>query len=274
MTWSNFSPLGLQHQKTPWTIIFLLKYECCCHYRSTCMQVAQYKKYSKKVPLKTSTLLSLKRHCLTIFLYAKSEHYEERSSRVEDIYVFPVNTLNQYDEGFIAERSCLSFLSQDGQSYLSVYLNVLTSRTVDLHEVMVLISPCWMFNFMLFILVLGTTALWLQYLQEHCWWCFFCTEKNNQKKNIRVYVHQKGHFHSQQLIHQAFFLSIINKKKSCDLVTKEKNLGKLIIYHFWPLFVTKINFFAVRIPEHGVYSSPPIKMWIAFHSSKTWVHFK
>ena len=91
------------------------------------MQVTQYKKYSKKVPLKTSTLLSLKQHCLTIFLYAKSEQYAERSSRVEDIYVFPVNTLNQYDEGFIAEGSCLSFLSQDGQSFLSVYLNVLTT---------------------------------------------------------------------------------------------------------------------------------------------------
>ena len=51
-----------------------------------------------------------------ILLYAKSEQYAERSSRVEDIYVFPVNTLNQYDEGFIAEGSCLSFLSHDGQS--------------------------------------------------------------------------------------------------------------------------------------------------------------
>ena len=91
------------------------------------MQVTQYKKYSEKVPLKTSTLLSLKQHYLTIFLYAKSEQYAERNSRVEDIHVFPVNTLNQYDEGFIAEGSCLSFLSHDGQSYLSVYLNVLTT---------------------------------------------------------------------------------------------------------------------------------------------------
>ena len=89
------------------------------------MQVTQYKKYSKKVPLKTSTLLSLT--LLPIFLYAKSEQYAERSSRVEDIYVFPVNTLNQYDEGFIAEGSCLSFLSHDGQSFFSVYLNVLTT---------------------------------------------------------------------------------------------------------------------------------------------------
>ena len=91
------------------------------------MQITQYKKYSKNVPLKTSTLLSLKQHCLTIFLYAKSEQYAERSSRVEDIYVFPVKTLNQYDEGFIAEGSCLSFLSHDGQSFFSVYLNVLTT---------------------------------------------------------------------------------------------------------------------------------------------------
>ena len=91
------------------------------------MQVTKYKKYSKKVALKTSTLLSLKQHCLTIFLYAKSEQYAERSSRVEDIYVFPVNTLNQYDEGFIAEASCLSFLAHDGQSFFSVYLNVLTT---------------------------------------------------------------------------------------------------------------------------------------------------
>ena len=96
------------------------------------MQVTQYKKYSEKVPLKTSTLLSLKQHYLTIFLYAKSEQYAERNSRVEDIHVFPVNTLNQYDEGFIAEGfiaegSCLSFLSHDGQSFFSVYLNVLTT---------------------------------------------------------------------------------------------------------------------------------------------------
>ena len=91
------------------------------------MQVTQYKKYGKKVPLNTSTLLSLKQHCLTIFLYAKSEQYEERSSRVEDIHVFPVNTLNQYNKGFLAEGSCLSFLCQDGRSFLSVYLNVLTT---------------------------------------------------------------------------------------------------------------------------------------------------
>ena len=49
------------------------------------MQVKQYKKYGKKVPLKTSTLLSLKQYCSTIFLYAKSEQYAERRSRVEDI---------------------------------------------------------------------------------------------------------------------------------------------------------------------------------------------
>ena len=47
------------------------------------MQVEQYKKYRKKVPLKTSTLLSLKQHCSTIFLNAKSEQYAVRRSRVE-----------------------------------------------------------------------------------------------------------------------------------------------------------------------------------------------
>ena len=39
-----------------------------------------------------------------------------------------------------------------------------------------------------------------------------------------------------------FFLSNIKKKKSCDLVTKKKNLRKVIICHFWPLFVTKKYF--------------------------------
>ena len=73
------------------------------------MQVTQYKKYSKKVPLKTSTLLSLT--LLPIFLYAKSEQYAERSSRVEDIYVFPVNTLNQHDEGFIEESKMVNLFS-------------------------------------------------------------------------------------------------------------------------------------------------------------------
>ena len=75
------------------------------------MQVTQYKKYSEKVPLKTSTLLSLKQHYLTIFLYAKSEKYAERSSRVEDIYVFPVNTLNQHNEGFIEESKMVNLFS-------------------------------------------------------------------------------------------------------------------------------------------------------------------
>ena len=85
--------------------------------------------------------------------------------------------------------SCSSFLSHDGQSFFSVYISMFWLCTVDLHQVMVLIFPSWMFNFMLFILVLSTTALWLHYLQEHCWWCFVCTEKNHQKKNITVYVH-------------------------------------------------------------------------------------
>ena len=74
-----------------------------------------------------------------------------------------------------------------------------------------------------------------------------------------MYIKKATIIHNNLFI-RLFFLSTINKKKSCDLVTKRKNLGKLIIYHFWPLFVTKINFFAVRIPERGVYSSPPTKM--------------
>ena len=75
------------------------------------MQVTQYKQIQQKVPQKTSTLLSLKQHCLTIFLYAKSEQYAERRSRVEDIYVFPVNTLNQHDKGFIEESKMVNLFS-------------------------------------------------------------------------------------------------------------------------------------------------------------------
>ena len=211
---------------------------------------------------------------MPIFLYAKSEQYAERSSRVEDIYVFPVNTLNQYDEGFIAEGSCLSFLCHDGQSFFSFYLNVLTMY-------------CWSssgdgVNFSLLNVSFYALYISLEYystlvaLSSRTLKVVLCLHrKNHQKKNITVYVHQKGHLHSQEFIHQAFFFQLLTKKKkSCDLVTTQNNLGKLIIYHFWPLFVTKINFFAVRIPEHGVYSSPPMKMWNAFHSSKTWVHFK
>ena len=41
------------------------------------------KNIAKKVPLKTSTLLSLKQHCSTIFLNAKCEQYAVRRSRVE-----------------------------------------------------------------------------------------------------------------------------------------------------------------------------------------------
>ena len=55
--------------------------------------------------------------------------------------------------------SCSSFLSHDGQSFFSVYISMFWLCTVDLHQVMVLIFPSWMFNFMLFMLVLGTTAL-------------------------------------------------------------------------------------------------------------------
>ena len=47
-------------------------------------------------------------------------------------------------------------------------------------------------------------------------------------------INSSGFFFFQLLT--KISISIINKKKSCDLVTKEKNLGKLIIYHFWPLF--------------------------------------
>ena len=135
-------------------------------------------KYSKKVPLKTSTLLSLKQHCLTIFLYAKSEQYAERSSRVEDIYVFPViNMMKDSLQNGPAYHFCPKMVN-----LISLFISMFWLRTVDLHEVMMLIFPCWMFNFMLFILVLGTTALWLQYLQEHCWWFFVCTEKIIKRK--------------------------------------------------------------------------------------------
>ena len=58
---------------------------------------------------------------------------------------------------------------------------------------------------MLFILVLGTTALWLHYISKNIVGGALFAQKNHQKKNITVYVHQKGHFHSQQFIHQAFF---------------------------------------------------------------------
>ena len=49
-----------------------------------------------------------------------------------------------------------------------------------------------MFNFMLFMLVLGTTALWLHYISKNIVGGALFAQKNHQKKNITVYVHQKG----------------------------------------------------------------------------------
>ena len=157
----------------------------------------------------------------------------------------------------------------------SLFISMFWLRTVDLHQVMVLVFTCWMFNFMLFILVLGTTALWLHYISKNIvGGALFAQKKSSKEKYNSVCTSKRPLSFTTIYSSGFFFFQLLTKKKSCDLVTKRKNLGKLIIYHFWPLFVTKINFFAVRIPEHGVYSSPPTKMWNAFHSSKTWVHFK
>ena len=145
------------------------------------MQVTQYKKYSKNVPLKTSTLLSLKQHCLTIFLYAKSEQYAERSSRVEDIYVFLSKLLINMMKDSLQKGPAYHFCPTMVNLF-SLFISMFWLRTVDLRQVMVLIFPRWMFNFMPFILVLGTTAVWLHYPQEHCWWCFVCTEKIIKRK--------------------------------------------------------------------------------------------
>ena len=147
--------------------------------------------------------------------------------------------------------SCSSFLSHDGQSFFSVYISMFWLCTVDLHQVMVLIFPSWMFNFMLFMLVLGTTALWLHYISKNIvGGALFAQKKSSKEKYNSVCTFKKA-LNVEEVptlsfttINSSgfFFFQIFKKKTSCDLVTKKKNLGKVIICHFWPLFVTKKYF--------------------------------
>ena len=73
-----------------------------------------------------------------------------------------------------------------------------------------------------------------------------------------------------------FFLSNIKKKKIMWSGDQKKKPRKGNHLSFLASFLwQKNNFFAERIPEHdwSIFVAP-MKMWIAFHSSKTWVHFK
>ena len=111
---------------------------------------------------------------------------------------------------------------------------------------------------MLFLLVLGTTALGCIISKNIVGGALFAQKKSSKEKYNSVCTFKKAlnveeaPTLSFTTINSSGFFQILKKKRSCDLVTKEKNLGKVIIFHFWPLCVTKINFFAVQIPEHGV----------------------
>ena len=86
-----------------------------------------------------------------------------------------------------------SFLSHDGQSFFSVYISMFWLCTVDLHQVMVLIFPSWMFNFMLFMLVLGTTALWLHYISKNIvGGALFAQKKSSKEKYNSVCTFKKA----------------------------------------------------------------------------------
>ena len=126
--------------------------------------------------------------------------------------------------------SCSSFLSHDGQSFFSVYISMFWLCTVDLHQVMVLIFPCWMFHFMLFILVLGTTALWLHYISKNIVGGALFAQKQSSKEKYNSVCTFKKALNVEEVPTLSFttintsgffFLSNI-EKKSCDLVTKKK----------------------------------------------------
>ena len=75
----------------------------------------------------------------------------------------------------------------------SLFISMFWLRTVDLHQVMVLIFPCWMFNFMLFILVLGTTALWLHYISKNIvGGALFAQKKSSKEKYNSVCTFKKA----------------------------------------------------------------------------------
>ena len=131
------------------------------------MQVTQYKKYSNNIAWQ-------------YFFMQKVNNMQREVLRLK-IYMFSQSTLliNMMKDSLQkgpAYHFCLKMVN-----LFSLFISMFWLHTVDL-QVMVLIFPCWMFNFMLLILVLGTTALWLHYLQEHCWWCFVGTEKIIKRK--------------------------------------------------------------------------------------------
>ena len=141
------------------------------------MQVTQYKKYSNNIAWQyffMQKVNNMQREVLRLKIFMLSQS------------TLLINMMKDSLQKGPAYHFCPKMVN-----LFSLFISMFWLRTVDLHQVMVLVFTCWMFNFMLFLLVLGTTALWLHYLQEHCWWCFVCTEKNHQKKNITVYVHSK-----------------------------------------------------------------------------------
>ena len=96
----------------------------------------------------------------------------------------------------------------------SLFISMFWLRTVDLHQVMVLIFPCWMFNFMLFILVLGTTALWLHYISKNIVGGALFAQKQSSKEKYNSVCTSKRPLSFTTIYSSGFFFFQLLTKKS------------------------------------------------------------
>ena len=163
------------------------------------MQVTQYKKYSNNIARQ-------------YFFMQKVNNMQREVLRLK-IYMFSQSTLliNMMKDSL--QKGPAYHFCPTMVNLFSLFISMFWLRTVDLHQVMVLVFTCWMFNFMLFLLVLGTTALWLHYLQEYCWWCFVCTEKSSKEKYNSVCTSKRPLSFTTINSSGFFFFQLLTKKK-------------------------------------------------------------
>ena len=133
------------------------------------MQVTQYKKYSNN-------------NAWQYFFMQKVNNMQREVLRLK-IFMLSQSTLliNMMKDSL--QKGPAYHFCPTMVNLFSLFISMFWLRTVDLHQVMVLVFTCWMFNFMLFILVLGTTALWLHYISKNIvGGALFAQKKSSKEK--------------------------------------------------------------------------------------------